>query len=105
MDYKVFYGESVRRDIARIAEYLRVEGIDKVTMENWFDRLFESINSLETLPRRYPIAQPESAQLGIEVRKLVHGKYLIFYTVDEAERSVHLLAIVHGAVEREDPPN
>jgi toxin ParE1/3/4 len=49
-------------------------------------------STLGNHPSRFPIA---FARSGLEVRKRVHGAYLIFYRIGPTE--VEVLRIVHGA--------
>ena len=59
----------------------------------WVQKLRRAINKLETFPLRCPIA-PESAELGVEVRQLIVGRYRVLFVV--IEQTV-LVSHVRGA--------
>ena len=66
--------------------------------DKWFDRIYETIGSLEIFPERCPLA-PESKYLNREIREILHGrrqhKYRILFIV--TEHKVHVLHVRHGA--------
>jgi plasmid stabilization system protein ParE len=78
--------------------YLWIAERDPDAATRWFNRLLDVIETLETFPERCPIA-PESVQLGIEIRQILHGKrqhkYRVLFNV--SERTVTVLHIRHGA--------
>ena len=100
MTYRVLYTESVRADIAAHVRYLQDQQVSPEVIENWFAGLFDLIDSLYQWPLRYPVAEPESRAMGFEVRKIIYGRYLVFYRVDQAQHLVEVLAFRHGARRR-----
>ena len=72
----------------------------------WYNGLVEAVFSLESFPRRCPLA-PESDEIGVELRQHLYGKrsaaYRIVFTVEETaegEGVVQIFCIWHGARDR-----
>jgi len=80
------------------AAYLWIAERDSEAADRWFNRIYETIGSLELFPERCPLA-PESRFFDREIREAFHGrrqyKYRILFTVTEGE--VHILHVRHGA--------
>ena len=85
-----------QRDIAEA--YLWLAARDPDAAARWFNRIYDTIGSLELFPERCPLA-PESQILNAEIRQVFHGrrqhKYRILFTVIEYQ--VHVLHVRHGA--------
>ena len=62
----------------------------------WVETIWDAIDDLARFPNRNAIAPIESDALGVEIRKLVFGSYLIFYAVDAKHRIVTVLRFRHG---------
>ncbi len=97
---RVIYAPSFCRDIADQVDFLRGSQVPDDIIETWFAGLFDRIDQLSDWPKLYPVDERMTAELGFEVRKLVHGRFIITYHVDDARQGVHLLAMVHGARRR-----
>jgi plasmid stabilization system protein ParE len=97
MSYRVIYAPSFRSTVAAQVDYLREQHAPDDIVEAWFDRLFALLDELTEWPRRYPADERMTKELGFEVRKLVYGRHVITYHVDDANHRVELLAMVHGA--------
>jgi len=48
--------------------------------------------SLELMPYRGSVVKKQPA-----LRKLIHGNYLVYYRIKEAEKAVEIVSFVHGA--------
>lgn len=70
----------------------------------WFNGLEAAIQTLESFPRRCPLAE-ESQAFALEIRQLIYGKrvgaYRILFTI--VEDSVHVLHVRHGRRQRFSP--
>jgi plasmid stabilization system protein ParE len=84
-----------QQDIAEACSWLAERDVSAA--DRWFDRLYDTIGSLEMFPERCPVA-PESKFFGREIREVFHGrrqyKYRILFTVIGYE--VHVLHVRHG---------
>lgn len=85
-----------QQDIAEAR--LWIDEYDVEAADRWFDRIYDTLGSLELFPERCPLA-PESRLLNREIREIFHGrrqyKYRILFAVSENE--VHILHVRHGA--------
>jgi plasmid stabilization system protein ParE len=64
---------------------------------NWFNGLFDVVDSLAMMPKRCPVA-PETSIVGQEVRCLLYCKYYrILYSIEE--RVVRIYHIRHTSQE------
>ena len=97
MSHRVVYAPSFRDTIAAQVDYLRGERVPDDVIEAWFDGLFDRVDALAELPLRYPVDERTTREVGFEVRKLVYGRFVITYHVDEARRTVEMLGMIHGA--------
>ncbi len=60
-----------------------------------------NIRSLETLPRRYPLAR-ENGSPSLELRQLLVGPYRVIFGV--MDRTVHILRVIHASRDTLPPP-
>lgn len=82
--------------------HARFIAVDKPeAAEKWFKRILLAISKLERMPRQHPPVKRLSAQLGVEVRRLVMGSYVAYFTINEDLRVIEIIAFRHGARERE----
>lgn len=88
MSYRVLYAEQFRNQLDEQLTYLEHEGAPKGRISDWLNELLALMDSLDESPLRYPIAAIESGIEGIELRRVVFGRYLIFYRVEEAQQEV-----------------
>ena len=70
----------------------------------WFNGLEVAIQTLESFPQRFPLAE-ESKAFDVEIRQLVYGKrigtYRILFTIKG--ETVHVLHVRHGRRRRLRP--
>jgi len=84
-----------QQDIAEAHRWLAER--DPEAADRWFNRIYDTIGSLEMFPERCPLA-PESKFFNREIRETFHGrrqhKYRILFTV--AKNEVHILHVRYG---------
>lgn len=96
MTYRVVIPTTVLDAIDAQMAYLREQGAPPDRLDGWFMRLFDLIESLDRLPKRFPIAEAVSTATGEEVRRMNFGEYAVFFRVLDSRRIVELLAFRHG---------
>jgi len=69
----------------------------------WDGELSRAINTLERFPERCPVAFLESEAVGLDIRRLVVGRYNAFLHVDGG--TVYILTVRHGARKRPPAPS
>jgi plasmid stabilization system protein ParE len=97
MNFRVLYTDTFCSNIADHVDYLRSNHVADDIIERWYDRLFSRIDGLSVFPKSGPVDEVITNDLRREVRKLVYGRYVITYHVDESNQRVLVLAMVHGS--------
>lgn len=96
MKYNVIIQPPALDDIEVAHQYIYQRAPSRAN--NWLNKLFEAIESLEEFPGRCPRA-PESAEVGQEIRQLLYGKrggiYRVLFMI--IENKVRVLHVRHGA--------
>jgi len=94
--WRVIVELPAQQDIAEA--HLRLAERKPDAADRWFNGIYDTIESLEIFPERYP-RTPESKFFNREIREILHGrrqrKYRILLTLGENE--VHILHVRHGA--------
>ena len=95
MKYRVLIEPPARDDIDEA--WLWIAGRNPAAAVKWFNGLEAAIQTLETFPQRFPLAE-ESQAFDAEIRQLVYGKrigaYRVLFTIKED--AVHVLHVRHG---------
>ena len=103
MPYRVDVTQRAVRDLAYLYEVKNAS--ESAAAAHWYNGLEKAVYTLETYPRRCPLA-PENRKAGRALRHLLYGRrphvYRVIYEIDEPKRLVQVLSIRHGAMESED---
>jgi toxin ParE1/3/4 len=98
--YQVELTLRAERDLEHL--YDRILANDSASASRWFNGLEETIQTLERLPRRCPIA-PESRKAKRRLRHLLYGAkrdvYRIIFEINESSKIVSVLTIRHTAMD------
>ena len=105
MTYRVIYTNPFLQEIEKHVDYLLAQGTAVNIITRWYDDLFDLLNSLNEMPKRFAVDPLLSKRIGFEIRKLNYGDYLIFYRIVEHKQHVELVHFQHGARERYSPAN
>lgn len=97
MKYRVLYTDQFHEALDTQVEYFPSQDEPPTRIATWINELLQLMDSLEVSPKRFPMAELESAIAGLALRKVVFGNYLAFYHVDDARREVQLLGFRHSA--------
>jgi len=96
MKYRVVIQPPAREDIE--AAYAWLAEQSPAAAARWYDGLEKAVGSLESWPRRCPLA-PETDAFAVQIRQLLYGRrtgrYRILFTI--RGREVHILHVRHGA--------
>lgn len=94
--YTIKISLSASDDLKQIAVYMR--NVLKVpnTARNYLKLLRQEIDKLAILPKRHEVIEKETIN-QFDVRKLVVKNYIIFYIVDDEEKTVNVERILYGA--------
>lgn len=93
MKYTVIVSEEALEDIQAVFHYISDKECLPATARRWVDSLETAVNALNYQPYRYP--QYEIQIPGVSsLRKLVVGKYLVLYTVDDSKQLVSVFRVI-----------
>lgn len=101
MNYRVVYAPSFVMDVRNQLAFMADQAVAPAVVQKWFGRFYHLLDTLEEMPKRYPVDRIQTVLVGRETRKLVFGDYLVFYQIDEVRRQVDLVAFMHGASRKE----
>lgn len=92
MSYRVVLTDTAKQDLREIAIYITEESKDKDIAKSFISELREKTNQLKEFPNRGSIPNDKILK-SLGYKFLVHKDYLIFYLVDEAVKTVYVVAI------------
>ena len=96
MGYTVKIQPAALEDAQEYVVFMCDERHEPFAAARWYDRLTEAILSLGEMPARCPII-PEQDSFGISLRHLIFYSHRIIFSINEADRTVHVLRVYHGA--------
>lgn len=93
--YRVRYEPLAREALREAVSYIQ-EHSGSERARAWLRALLESVDSLEALPKAYSIVTTRG---GEDVYSKLVAPYRVFYVVDDAKATVHVVDVVHTARE------
>jgi toxin ParE1/3/4 len=96
MEYEIIWTEPAGLQLQEIHEYIAAE--DPTAARRVVEKIIACVEQLGRTPRIGTVYRKSGKH---PIRKVVSGKYRIFYRVLEAETRVEILVVWHGA--RRDP--
>ncbi len=96
MSFRVVITREAEDAIAAQVEYLKKQSAPEDRVVRWLAGLFDLIDSLYELPRRFPVAEAVTAVAGYEVRRVNYADCGVFFRVDDAQSLVEIVAFRHG---------
>ena len=88
--YSIIIKPQALEDILSIASYIAEESGDLGVALSWEMSIHEHLSRLELFPHGYSSAEVQP------YRKLIHGRYLIYFRIDADERNVIVCRVVNG---------
>lgn len=89
MKYAVNVTLQAEKDIRAIYEYIALSLLSPENAAAQLSRLEARINSLDSLPKRFP-------KYKNEIRSMPVDHCLVFYTADDSTKSVSVLRVMYG---------
>ena len=96
MKYTVEISNAALKLITAQARYIAVDCHAPLNASRWLEQVFDTIDGLEDFPSRHNLA-PENKYKPYEVRRVLVGKYLILFTIDEVTATVSVIGFRHGS--------
>lgn len=95
MAYSVKLSPQARCDVRETADFLR-DNAGVESARKWKNGVLSAIESLSEMPSRCAVAE-ESAEVGLELRQMIHRPHRIIFRVQEATQTVNVLRVYHSA--------
>ncbi len=96
MKYKIFLSQEANKDIDEIFLYISNILTETETAKKMIRLLERSILSLEEMPNRFRIYESEPwRSRGVHIMPV--KRYLVFYLVDESNKSINVFRIIYGS--------
>lgn len=95
MSYQVKITETAKQDLREIAFYIAERSMDNEIAKHFVIELREQCNRLVEFPQSGAIPKDRILR-SFDFRYIVHKDYLIFYSIDEAQKVVNVLSIFNS---------
>ena len=89
MSYTVTISSQADNDIRAIYEYIAFTLMSPENADAQISRFKNRIESLDNMPKRFPIYKNS-------IRYMPVDNYLVFYSVDENQKTVSILRVMYG---------
>lgn len=96
--YKVFTLPLAERDIAEQADYIAYELRTPETAIKMVKGFRKTINNLCIFPQKHSLDEDEELA-RYKIRRTYYKNYIIYFVIDELERIVYVLRVLHMLVE------
>ena len=93
--YKLVYLPHALEDLVEIATYIAKKLNNPIAAENITSQLVEKAESLKEFPYVYPVHNP-IRKLNKEYRKLRVKNWIMFYYVNEGEKTITIARAIYG---------
>ena len=96
MSYRVLFAQQFQKQLNELLDHFEQEDAPRERVSAWLNEIMLLLDGLEESPLRFPVATDESDIAGIALRRVVFGRYLIFYHVEETRQEVQIYGFRHG---------
>ncbi|HBT78769.1 MAG TPA: hypothetical protein DEA67_00915 [Selenomonas sp.] len=94
--YTLQFTHQAYDDLDALMEYMTIEQANPQAAKHCMDHLEEILADLRSFPGSGAAVENEFLP-GIEVRKQVIGKYVLYYLPDAKGKTIYILRIVYGS--------
>lgn len=95
MSYQIRITETAKQDLREIAFYIAERSMDNEIAKRFVIELREQCARLTDFPQSGALPKDRVLR-SLEFRYIVHKDYLIFYSIDEPQKIVNVLAIFNS---------
>lgn len=95
MSYRVVLTETAKLDLREITFYIAEQAKDREIARRFVSELQEKCSRLEEFPQAGALPKDHVLR-SLDYRFISHKEYLIFYSVNEEEKVVNVLAIFNA---------
>lgn len=95
MKYKVILADRAKQDLREISFWIANQAKDTSVAKKFVSELYDKCKKLDTFPSGGALPK-DRVLLSAGYRFITHKNYLVFYLVNETEKTVHIMAIFNG---------
>lgn len=95
MSYQVRITDTAKDDLRQIAFYIAQRAAEAEPARRFVEELREQCMRLADFPQSGALPKDRVLR-SLDYRYITHKDYLIFYTINEAQKTVHVLAIFNA---------
>lgn len=99
MEYQVSVTPQAIEQTGQIFSYIKYTLQEPETAKRWMDFLQKEIAELCFMPSRYPLTEEEPWRSN-GIRKMSVKNFLVYYLVDEENKTVSVTAVIYGRREQ-----
>ncbi len=99
MRYEVKLTLQAIKQIEEILQYISKVQFVPETAQKWADVLQKEMAKLEFMPLRYPLTEEEPWHTK-KIHKMPDKNFLVYYLIDEDNKSVWITAVIYGRRDR-----
>jgi len=93
--YSIYVSDSFQKDLMQIIYYINHSFSAPFTAANFLEIIENTLYDLSLMPQRYVLVS--DSYLGKKgFRKCIIKKYILFFTIDEDSKSIHVHRILHS---------
>ena len=97
-EYNVKLSIQAREDYKKIIKYIKFKLLEPKIAEKYAELIKNEINTLRYNPKRFAIIDYDIIK-EYKFRKLVIKNYILFYRINEIEKTVNIERILYGATD------
>lgn len=95
MNYNIEYLPIAKKDIIDIVAYIHKKLCNPTAAERLAKKIIDGIDGLQSSPYSYPIYY-NAKPMQHEYRKLLIDNYLVFYWVNENEKTITIARVIYA---------
>ena len=93
--YNIYVSDSFQKDLMQIVYYIKHSLSAPFTAANFLEIIETTLYDLTLMPHRYVlVSDPYLGKKGF--RMCIIKKYILFFTIDEDSKSIHVHRILHS---------
>ena len=95
MSYKLIITNPAKNDLSEIANYIASELAASQAAISFLDKVSDCYDNISRNPLMFPLCDNERL-MNKKYRKAIINNYLMFYRVDENNKTVYIMRFVYG---------
>lgn len=94
--YKLILSRAAEEDLEQIVSYMVKDLANPMAAQHFLDAVCDCYMNLKSMPKMYEESR-DAYLRSLGYRKVVIGKYILLYRIDESETCVRIYRVFYGA--------